>query len=241
MLRLKILVIECNDLAALTVNSIKQNMPDWSYEVVAFDRGYIRTALQNADDICLCVRSGVMLNVQDKDLPPRSILREYDIALARDGVFSDNRNTKHIYGLIGNQTNKKVLDLSVFIINPQRWIVVPESDAGVLPKVKRLRMPRHMNHKCDPLIKKAVASKVAMDYGMLGRRASVHNYVPVYESGKANANEMFAYWLELALPLLDGLPESVRKKVEAVASKTDKRVAKLRNGLAQNLPLGAET
>lgn len=240
MLRLKILVIECNDLTALTVNSIKQNMPDWSYEIVPFDGGYIRTALQNADDMCLCVRSGVMLDVQDGDLPSHSILEKYDIALARDGVFSDNQNTQHIYGLVGDQTNKKVLDLSVFIINPKRWVVVPEKDAGVLPKVKRLRMPRHMNHKCDLLVKKAVSSKVAMDYGMLGRKASIHNYVPVYEAGKANANEMFAYWLELALPLLDGLPDSVRKKVEAVASKTDQRVAKLREGLAKNLPLGAE-
>ena len=236
-MRLKILVIECNDLTALTVNSIQQNMPDWSHEVVSFDGGYIRTALQNTDDICLCVRSGVILDIKDGDLPPRSVLADYDIALGRDGVFSDNQNSKHIYGLVGSDTDEKILDLSVFIINPQRWVVVPKSDSGVLSKVKRLRMPRHMNHKWDSLVSKAIPASTAMDYGMLGRGASIHNYVPVYESGKANAKEMFAYWLELALPLLDGLPDSAKKRVEAVASRTNTRVAKLRNGLAKNLPL----
>jgi hypothetical protein len=48
---------------------------------------------------------------------------------------------------------------------------------------------------------------------------------------------MMAYALELALPLLEGLPKNERIKVEAVASKTQKRMAKLRNGLAECLPL----
>ena len=60
---------------------------------------------------------------------------------------------------------------------------------------------------------------------------------PVFLKGEANGNEMLSYALELALPLLDGLPEKERLKVETVASKTHKRMAKLRNGLAECLPL----
>jgi hypothetical protein len=68
-------------------------------------------------------------------------------------------------------------------------------------------------------------------------QASIHNYISVFLDGRANGNEMMAYALELALPLLEGLPKNERIKVEAVASKTQKRMAKLRNGLAECLPL----
>ena len=132
------------------------------------------------------------------------------------------------------------MDLSIFCINPKRWIRIPKTDAGVLAQVKRLRMPRHMNHKCDPIIVKAISAKVAMDYGMLGEQASVMNYVPVYERGYANGNEMFAYRLEAALDYVEGLPADVSQKVEAVANKTFYRAAKLRKGLAENLPLGVK-
>jgi hypothetical protein len=49
---------------------------------------------------------------------------------------------------------------------------------------------------------------------------------------------MFAYRLETALDFLDGLPADARQKTEAVALKTSHRAAKLRKGLAKNLPLG---
>jgi len=237
-LRLEILVVECNQLSALTVNSIHKNMPDWNYKVVSYEGGFIPTALRHADELCLVVKSGVILDIQDGDLPKREMLEKYDICVSRDGVFTDNRPNKHVYGLIGSKLNEKSMDLSVFCINPKRWVRIPETDAGVLSRVTRLRMPRHMNHKCDPIVAKAISAKVAMDYGMLGEQASVMNYVPVYERGEANGNEMFAYRLEAALGLTDGMPESDRQRVEAVAAKTLKRVAKLRKGLAQNLPIG---
>ena len=237
-MRLRILVVECNKLTALTVNSIRKNMPDWEYEVVSYQDGFIPTALLHSDELCLVVKSGVILDLQDGDLPERELLEKYDICLSRDGVFTDNRPNKHIYGLIGSHLNEKAMDLSIFCINPKRWIRIPKTDAGVLAKVKRLRMPRHMNHKCDPIVEKAISAKVAMDYGMLGEQASVMNYIPVYEKGKANGNEMFSYKLEAAIGLTDGLPKSAKQKVEAVAAKTLKRVAKLRTGLAKNLPIG---
>jgi len=237
-LRLKILVIKCNQLSELTLNSIRKNMPDWEFDVVDYDGGFIRTALMNSNEICLAVKSGVILDIQDGDLPEKSLLEQYDICVSRDGVFTDNAYNKHIYGLIGSNLNKKSIDLSVFCINPRRWIKIPDADAGVLGRVKRLRMPRHMNHKCDVIISEAVSARVAMDYGMLGEQASVLNYTSVYEKGTANGNEMFAYRLETALEFSEGLPDDARKKVEAVALKTSHRAAKLRKGLAENLPLG---
>lgn len=231
-------MVECNKLTALTVNSIRTNMPDWDYEVVSYQDGFIPTALRHSDELCLVVKSGVILNLKDGDLPERELLEKYDICLSREGVFTDNRASKHIYSLIGCKLNEKAMDLSIFCINPKRWVRIPKTDAGVLAKVKRLRMPRHMNHKCDPIVEKAISAKVAMDYGMLGEKASVMNYIPVYEKGNANGNEMFAYKLEAAIGLTDGLPKSAKQKVEAVAAKTLKRVAKLRTGLARNLPIG---
>ena len=240
-MRLGILVVECNQLTALTVNSIRQNMPEWDYKVVPFKDGFIPTALRHANDLCLVVKSGIILDIKDGDVPSRELLEQYDICVSRDGVFTDNRANKHVYGLIGSKLNEKSMDLSCFCINPKRWVRTPDTDAGVLARVKRLRMPRHMNHKCDPIVAKAISAKVAMDYGMLGEQASVMNYIPVYERGTANGNEMFAYRLEAAIGLTDGMPEMDKQRVESVANKTLERAAKLRKGLAENLPLGVTT
>lgn len=232
MSRLKILVVQCNKLEALTVRSIEANMPDWDYEVVPYDKGFISTALRNASELCLVVKSGVMLDIQDGDLPKRELLESYDICVSRSGVFTDSPQNRHIYRLVGNDTNKKHMDLSVFVINPKRWVRIPETDEGVLGKVKRLRMPRHMNHKSDAIVRTAISAREAMNYGMLAEQASVFNYVDVFESGKANGNEMFAYAMEKALPFSNGLPE-----VEKLSARTAKRAAKLRTGLAKYIPL----
>ena len=37
MSRPEVLVVECNKLASLTVNSVKANMPDWDYKVVPYE------------------------------------------------------------------------------------------------------------------------------------------------------------------------------------------------------------
>ena len=232
MSRLKILVVQCNKLEALTVRSIEANMPDWDYEVVPYDKGFISTALRNASELCLVVKSGVMLDIQDGDLPKRALLESYDICVSRSGVFTDSPQNRHIYRLVGNDTNKKHMDLSVFVINQKRWVRIPETDEGVLGKVKRLRMPRHMNHKSDAIVRTAISAREAMNYGMLAEQASVFNYVDVFESGKANGNEMFAYAMEKALPFSNGLPE-----IQKLAARTAKRAAKLRTGLAKHIPL----
>jgi hypothetical protein len=213
-------------------------MPDWSYEVVSYDKGFIRTALKNTDEITLCVKSGVILDIKEGDLPDINKLKNYDIALSREGVFTDDPKNKHVYGLIKSSITKKTMDLSIFIINPSRWIKIPATDAGVLGKVKRLRMPRFMNHKTDIIIARAIGGRCALTYGMLAEEASAFNYTPIFDIGKANGNEMLAYALERALPFTEGLPSIEKQKIEALASATEIRFAKLRRGLATSLPLG---
>ena len=230
MSRPEILIVECNNLASLTVNSITANMPDWDYRVVTYADGFIPTALRNLSTTALVVKSGVILNIRDGDLPPWELLGKYDICLGRSGVFTDHESHQHIYGLIGSKLSKSHLDLSVFFINPLRWKVIPESDSGVLGRVKRLRMPRHMNHKCDRVVAKAISARAAMEYGMLAERASVFNYIDVFEKGEANGNEMFAYALEKALPYADDLPS-----VKRLAERTLARASRLRVGLANHL------
>ena len=228
----EILVVECNKLAPLTVRSIEANMPDWSYKVAPYEGGFIPTALNNSDGLTLVVKSGVMLDIQDGDIPSQSMLKNYDICAARAGVFSDHRAHKNVYRMVGSELTNKHLDLSVFIINRKRWVRTPDSDAGVLPNVKRLRMPRHMNHKSDRLVPKTLSAMTAMYYGMLAEQASVFNYVDVFERGRANGNEMFAYALEKALPFSEGLSD-----VQKLATRTTKHAAKLRVGLAKCIPI----
>jgi len=230
MSRPEVLVVECNKLASLTVNSVKANMPDWDYKVVPYDEGFIPTALKNLTKTALVVKSGVILNVRDGDMPSWELLGEYDICLGRAGVFSDHPKDSQAYGLIGSKIGRNHLDLSVFIINPARWADIPASDAGVLQTAKRLRMPRHMNHKSDALVANVLSGKLAMDYGMLAENASIYNYVDVFEKGSANGNEMFAYALEKAFPFADELPT-----VKKLAERTLTRAAKLRVGLAKTL------
>ena len=64
MSRPEVLVVECNKLASLTVNSVKVNMPDWDYKVVPYEGGFIATALKNIEKTALVVKSGVILDVE---------------------------------------------------------------------------------------------------------------------------------------------------------------------------------
>ena len=131
MSRPEVLVVECNKLASLTVNSVKANMPDWDCKVVPYNEGFIPTALKNLTKTALVVKSGVILNVQDGDIPSWELLSEHDICLSRAGVFSDHPKHSQAYGLVGSQIGRKHhVDLSVFIINPARWADIPASDVG---------------------------------------------------------------------------------------------------------------
>lgn len=235
MMPLPILVVKCDSLASITENSIKANMPDWEYKVVPYENGFIPTALNNIDTLTLVVRSGVILNLKEKDLPATEMLEKYDICISKDTVFGDHPMHKEIYRAIGKEDRKQIVDLSVFIINPTNWNSIPKSDSNILQKVKRLKMPRYMNHKTDVLVKHTLTAKTAVDYGMLAEQASIFNYVPIYKTGKVNGNQMLAYALEKVLPYTDNLDQEDKQLVENVACQTLEKFAKLRTGLAANL------
>ena len=235
-----ILVVESNSLTALTVNSIKRNMPGWNYEVVQEGQGLIDTALRHCSDVTLVVKSGIILDLKEGDLPPISTLEKYALCAARDCVWADHSGHRHVYGLIGQGTGANDrMDLSIFIINPALWDAVPEFDEGALKDKKVLRMPRCMNHKEDLLIAESLSAKHVLEYGMLASRASVFNYTNVFLSGEANGNQMLAYPLENALSLMEGLPVDAEITVRKVAEKTEKQVAAMRTGLSKVLPIGA--
>ena len=97
----KILVRE-NAWSAITVDSIKANMPDW--EPVLVKRGpsgVIATALENSDGITMCVRGGIVLDIKSEDLPPDEKLSAFHISLAKRGVYVDNPKHDQIYNLAG--------------------------------------------------------------------------------------------------------------------------------------------
>ena len=232
---LPILVVKCDSLVSITENSIKANMPDWEYKVVPYEDGFVATALNNIDTLTLVVRSGVILNLKEKDLPTAEMLEKYDICISKDTVFGDHPNHNDMYRAIGKEDRRQIVDLSVFIINPNNWNTIPKSDSNILQKVKRLKMPRYMNHKTDVLVKNTLTAKIAVDYGMLAEQASVFNYVPIYKTGKANGNQMLAYALEKVLPYTDNLDPEDKQLVESVACQTLEKFAKLRTGLAASL------
>ena len=145
----KILVRE-NAWSAITVDSIKANMPDW--EAVLVKRGpsgVIATALENSDGITMCVRGGIVLDIKSEDLPPDEKLSAFHISLAKRGVYVDNPKHDQIYNLAGANITHGTWDLDVIIVNPDMWDVTPEQDAGALRDKKILKMPRYMNHRVD--------------------------------------------------------------------------------------------
>jgi hypothetical protein len=119
----------------------------------------------------------------------------------------------------------------VFIINPEPWAVAPDSDTGVIETVKKLWMPRYMNHRTDGVLREAMGAWHALRYGILGLGAAVHNYVPLYLAGRASPAEMYGYCLEFALPYVDFLPVSARNRVYKLAERTRIVAARLRSGL----------
>ena len=125
----KILVRE-NAWSAITVDSIKANMPDWEPVLVKRESaGVVATALNNADGITMCVRGGIVLDIQEDDLPSDEKLSAFHISLAKRGVYVDNPKHDQIYNLAGANITHGTWDLDVIIINPAMWDDVPEEDA----------------------------------------------------------------------------------------------------------------
>jgi hypothetical protein len=228
---LEILILEANELTALTVNSIKKNMPRAKYKVVKCGKSKVGTAISNCTKPTLVVTSGLVLNIRQGDIPPVDKINNYDICVSRMGVYVDHPKHSTTYGLIDSPLNKGFIDLSIFILNPKNWFEIPETDAGFLSTKKCLYMPRYINHKHDPLVKDCIGSYEAFRYGLSGESAAVLNYLPHLISGKATPIETFAYCFDKVAEYAEGLPEDYKQKVLKLGNKTKVRVGKLRKAL----------
>jgi hypothetical protein len=229
---LEIIILECNDLTALTVNSIKKNMPRVKYKVVpAKGKSKIGTALAHAKGISLVVTSGLVLDIKHGDLPPEEQLQKYALSVSREGVYVDHPKHSTSYKLVDSPITKGFIDLCIFIINPAKWFEIPDKDSGVLADKKLLYMPRYINHKSDPILKDCIGGYEAFKYGMAGETAAVYNYLPNLLTGKATPIETFAYCFDKLADYTKGLPPYREKQILALANKTKTRVGKLRPAL----------
>ena len=122
-----VLILETNNLTALTTNSIEINMPHFQYKIVKPGKSKIATALHNIKEITLVVKSGMVLNIKDKDLPKIKNLMKYDMCVSRQGVYTDHPSIKKHYKLTTNELHKGMIDLSLFIMNKVSSIQIKSS------------------------------------------------------------------------------------------------------------------
>ncbi len=226
---LNLVILETNELTQLTLNSIEKNMEGAAVTVVPCPPNKkIRTALENITETSLVVCSGLVLNINDSDIPPAEILSNYSLCCSRAGVYTDHKGLRHNYKVISKDLNKSHIDLSIFIINPDKWDELPESDKGVLNDQKILYMPRYMNHKSDVTIATATSAYTALQYGALGLDAAVHNYVGNILTGEALVDESYAYNFDILPQYAEGLDEKYIKNIHKLEQKT-KRISKFRD------------
>jgi len=232
---LKVLILEQNNLLKLTTNSLDQNNPEIKYKVISKDKlsnSIIGTALSNIKETTLVIKSGLVLNLTNKDLPSKRKLNKYDICLSRQAVFIDHERIKVHYPYVKGKLHKKILDLSIFIINPNKWNNIPKQDKGIISGKKKLIMPRYMNHKDDVLFsEESTAAIDALHYGVLGEQASVYNYVNVIEKNEINVLETYAYCFDKLLPYIKGLPKKEKDRVKYLGNKTKIRISNTREKL----------
>ena len=171
---LRVLILEENNLVELTVNSLHKNMPTVPYTVVPCEPGNrFPTTFKNLKGITLVLRSGVVVN-KAVEIPDKVV--DFALCVSRRAVYIDDDRIKNHYPLIDKNITDGLLDLSVFLVNPEKWDSIPESDRGVLKDKKLLYMSRVMNHKDDVLFsEEAVATIDALHYGMEGEDAFIYN------------------------------------------------------------------
>ncbi len=222
------LVLEKNNFTALTVNSIKKNMPNDTYEVVPIKDGRIPTALNNSTDITMVVTGGIILNIKEGDLPPEEKLRKHHLAMSREAVFADHPRWSTNYSLIKSRLHGGVVDMSMFIINPKKWKTIPKNDSNFILGKKILYMPRYMNHRDDPTLGTCMGGRDILSYAALGHDAPVNNYLTHLYAGNASVRETFGCCFDKLLPYVEGLPPKEREIVERLGNLTKVRVGKLR-------------
>ena len=229
---LRVLILEENNLVELTVNSLHKNMPTVPYTVVPCEPGNrFPTTFKNLKGITLVLRSGVVVN-KAVEIPDKVV--DFALCVSRRAVYIDDDRIKNHYPLIDKNITDGLLDLSVFLVNPEKWDSIPESDRGVLKDKKLLYMSRVMNHKDDVLFsEEAVATIDALHYGMEGEDAFIYNYVDCIKKDTINVVETFAYHFEKLLPYLQGLPEKEKSRIEYLGNLSKTRISKMRYKLSR--------
>jgi hypothetical protein len=239
---LKILILENNRLTKLTTNSLKINNPEISYKIVKKkdqSSSKIGTAITHSEDITLVVESGLVINLKDGDLPVIDNLKKYDICVSREGVYTDHERLNEHYRYVADYVTKGLVDLSIFIINPENWKDIPEEDSGILHDKKKLFIPRYMNHKNEILFAEdSTAAVDAFYYGMLGEQASVHNYLKCIHKDTINILEIYGYCFDKLIPYIKGVPKKERQRIEYLASKTTQKIKNTREKMHQINQIG---
>jgi len=227
-----VVIYEENDLTPLTVNSIKANMPNWTYKVVPAEKSKVGVALKNISDTSLIVKSGVVLKVKEGDLPSKERLKNYHMALSRFFVFYNHDRLKGAYAnKLEGPINPNIIDMSVFIINPNMWTDIPETDVGIFADKKKLYMPRYMNHRNDILMEECLSARDCNTYGILAESACVLNYVGTILKGSINISERFAYPFDEVNKYTDGLNERHKQTILKFSNMTEGRYDKFRKAL----------
>ena len=228
---LPVLILEDNYLYKITVNSAEACGVDYTSVRFHRDQPYFRQVLPLLKETTLVVKSGVALNIKKKDIPPKEAFDKYPISVSKRYVYSDNPRLAPMYSNLKDMGSHAAVDLSVTIINPSLWDDIPETDSNVLNKKKRLRIPRYMNHKTDPLNASVVCGKDALVYGMLGEKAAIWNYIPNLWSGEATVSESYAYCFDKLEPFLGGLEDADKARIQGRIDITNERISGCRHKL----------
>jgi hypothetical protein len=179
----------------------------------------------------MVLKSGVVWRGSSGDIP--EVARNYPLCASEYAVFADNDNLHHIYELKGSPLAEGVKDLSIFIINPDLWGEVPDTDKGVLQGKRLLKMPRYMNHREDELVTEGLPAHNCLYYGVLGVNSLTLNYVNCLLNKSASVTETLAYVFDHLEPYVNGLDKNDIHFIRKVADRTQSRVGRLRDGLAK--------
>ena len=228
---LSVLILQENNLVNLTINSLHKNMPNVPYTIVPCEPGNrFPTIFKNIKGLTLVLKSGLVV---DKEVEISESAIDFPICISRRGVYTDHDRIYRHYPLVDKNITKGLVDMSIFVINPEKWDSIPESDRGIIPN-KKLYMPRSMNHKDDVLFEnKAVATIDALDYAIQGENAFIYNYVDCIEKDTINVLETFAYHFDKLIAYLSGVPEKERNRIEYLGNLSKIRISKMRYALSR--------
>ena len=219
-----------NNFLPLTVDSIKNNMPNTPFKIVTpkAHNKRVPAVLQEIENTSICISSGAVVNIQEGDLPPVEKMEKYHMLTSPRAVFWDHKIYRDHYQFCESQISTNQVDMGIFVINPRKFKEIPESDSGWLSKISSRKMPRYMNHRDDPLVDLVMNPRHALKYGIAGTTACVLNYMTHYYSGSCSVVESWAYAFDKIYPHSSNMDIKYRYNIEKLAEKTD-RIKRLRD------------